>query len=147
MQRVSRAELRVGGEVISRIGSGIVLLVGVETGDTAADAALVVDKISGLRVFPDSNDKMNLSVRQIGGQVMVVSQFTLLGDIRRGRRPSFTSAAAPEEAAPLIDQMIQGFRSAGVDTVAGVFGAKMEVDLVNDGPVTLVFGVRSARLD
>jgi D-aminoacyl-tRNA deacylase len=146
LQRVSRAELRVGGELVSRIGHGVVLLVGVETGDTSSDVAIAVDKISGLRVFPDATDKMNLSLQQVGGQVMVVSQFTLVGDVKRGRRPSFTAAAPPEEAATLIDQMVDGFRSAGLDTVTGVFGAKMEVDSVNDGPVTLLFDFRNARL-
>lgn len=131
---------------MSRIGPGVVLLVGVETGDTAADVTVAVDKIVGLRVFPDADDKMNLSLRQVDGQVMVVSQFTLLGDVRKGRRPSFTAAAVPDEAAPLIDQMVERFRSEGVVTVAGVFGAKMEVDMVNDGPVTFVFDVRTARL-
>lgn len=146
LQRVSRAELRVDGEVVSRVDRGVVVLVGVETGDTSADVSLAVDKIAALRIFPDDEDRMNVSLQQAGGQVMVVSQFTLLGDVRKGRRPSFTAAAPPEEAAPLIDQMVEEFRSTGVDTVTGVFGAKMEVDLVNDGPVTLVFDVRNARL-
>jgi D-aminoacyl-tRNA deacylase len=146
MQRVSRAEVRVSGEVVDRIGPGIVLLVGMQVGDTSADVTVAVDKIVGMRVFPDEAGKMNLSLEEAGGQVMVVSQFTLLGDLRRGRRPSFTNAAPADEASLLIDLMIEAFRSAGVGTATGVFGANMEVDLVNDGPVTLVFDVRNATL-
>lgn len=146
MQRVSRAEVRVDEVAVAEIGTGLVLLVGVERGDTGADVATTVDKVVGLRVFQDAAGKMNLSVGEVGGQVLVVSQFTLLGDMRRGRRPSFTDAAPPEDAAPLIDQMVAAFREAGVVTGTGVFGAKMEVDMVNDGPVTLVFDVRSATL-
>jgi D-tyrosyl-tRNA(Tyr) deacylase len=146
MQRVSRAEVRVDDVVVGAIGTGLVLLVGVEHGDTSADVAVVVDKVVGLRVFEDTSGKMNLSVEETGGQILVVSQFTLLGDLRRGRRPSFTAAAPAQEAAALIDEMIAGFASAGVGIASGVFGAKMEVDLVNHGPVTLVFDVRNATL-
>lgn len=143
---MSRAEVRVEDVVVGAIGRGLLLLVGVEQGDTAADVTVAVDKIVGLRIFPDPADKMNLSVGETGGQILVVSQFTLVGDVKRGRRPSFTAAAPAEEAALLIDQMISEFNSAGVFTASGVFGAKMEVDLVNDGPVTLVFDVRNAIL-
>lgn len=146
MQRVSRAEVRVGEVVVGAIGSGLLLLVGVEQGDTTADVELAVHKVVGLRVFEDEAGKMNLSVGEMGGQILVVSQFTLLGDVRRGRRPSFTAAAPADEAAVRIDQMIAEFRSAGVETASGVFGAKMEVELVNDGPVTLVLDVRNATL-
>lgn len=128
------------------VGPGYLLLVGVEHGDTSADVRTVVDKVSGLRVFPDEAGRMNLSIGEVEGSVVVVSQFTLVGDMRRGRRPSFTDAAPPEVAAPLIDEMVAAFRQIGIDTGAGVFGAQMEVDLVNDGPVTLVFSVRNAML-
>lgn len=130
--------MSVDGSVVSAIGGGLCLLVGVEEGDDdrAADAA--VAKISGLRVFSDTAGKMNLSVAEVGGEVLVVSQFTLLGDTRRGRRPSFTAAASPETAQPLIHRMAVAFRSEGIPTSEGVFGARMEVELVNDGPVTLL---------
>ena len=143
---MSRAEVRVDDVVVGAIDRGLVLLVGVQQGDTDADVAVAVDKIVGLRIFQDDAGKMNLSVGETGGQILVVSQFTLLGDIKRGRRPSFTAAAPADEAVLMIDQMISAFRSAGVTTASGQFGAKMEVDMVNDGPVTLVFDVRNATL-
>ena len=146
LQRVSRARVKVEGSVVSAIGHGLVLLVGVEPEDTTEDVTVVIDKVSGLRVFSDDQGKMNLSIGDVGGEIMVVSQFTLLGDIRKGRRPSFAGAADPDRAAPLIDQMVEGFREVGISTGSGVFGAAMELDLVNDGPVTLVFSVRGAKL-
>lgn len=136
----------VEGSVVSAIGPGLVLLVGVEPEDTIDDVRVVVDKVAGLRVFSDDLGKMNLSIGDVGGEILVVSQFTLLGDIRKGRRPSFTNAADPDRAAPLIDQMVEGFGQVGISTGSGIFGAVMELDLVNDGPVTLVFSVRSAKL-
>jgi len=132
--------------VVSAIGPGLVLFVGVEHEDTMEEVRVVVDKVAGLRVFSDELGKMNLSIGDVGGEVLVVSQFTLLGDIRKGRRPSFTNAADPDRAAPLIDQMVEGFGQVGISTGSGIFGAVMEVDLVNDGPVTLVFSVRRAKL-
>lgn len=145
LQRVSRASVSVDGTVVAEIGRGLCLLVGIEDGDDAAVVDSSVSKISGLRVFSDAAGKMNLSLVDVEGEALVVSQFTLLGDTRRGRRPSFTTAAPPEVAGPLIDQMVAAFRLAGVPTSPGVFGAKMEVELVNDGPVTLVleFGAES----
>lgn len=128
----------VDGASVSEIGQGLCLLVGVEEGDDSATVDSAVSKISGLRVFSDAAGKMNLSVKDVGGELLVVSQFTLLGDTRRGRRPSFTAAASPELASPLIDRMASGFQSEGIPTSQGVFGAKMEVELVNDGPVTLL---------
>lgn len=130
--------MSVGGDVVARIGPGLCLLVGIgeDDDDTAIDAA--VAKITGLRVFSDHEGKMNLSVADVEGEVLVVSQFTLLGDTRRGRRPSFTAAASPETARPLIERMVTLLRSAGIPTSEGVFGARMEVELVNDGPVTLL---------
>jgi len=146
LQRVSEARVRVEGSVVSAIGPGLVLFVGVEHEDTMEEVRVVVDKVAGLRVFSDELGKMNLSIGDVGGEVLVVSQFTLLGDIRKGRRPSFTNAADPDRAAPLIDQMVEGFGQVGISTGSGIFGAVMEVDLVNDGPVTLVFSVRRAKL-
>lgn len=147
LQRVSRASVSVDGSLVSAIGNGLLLLVGIENGDTDEDVSVAVDKISGLRVFPDEVGKMNLSIGDVDGEILIVSQFTLLGDIRRGRRPSFTGAAAPDLAAPLIDQMTKDLTNIGIRTSSGVFGAAMEVELVNDGPVTLVFSVRNAKLD
>lgn len=132
---------------MASIGAGFLLLVGVAAGDGAADANTVVDKIAGLRVFPDEAGQMNLSIGDVAGEILVVSQFTLLGDVRKGRRPSFTGAAAPAVAAPMIDSMIERFRDAGIPTESGVFGAMMEVELVNEGPVTLVLDVSGGRLD
>lgn len=128
------------------IGPGFVLLVGVAEADGEADANAVVDKIAGLRVFSDQAGKMNLSIGDVAGEILVVSQFTLLGDARKGRRPSFTGAADPAIAAPMIDDMVERFRAAGIPTVSGVFGAMMEVELVNEGPVTLVLDVSDGRL-
>lgn len=106
-----------------------------------------MDKVANLRVFSDDDGKMNLTLGDVGGKVIVVSQFTLLGDLKRGRRPSFTGAAGPDVAAPLIEEMVEGFRQSGFETGSGVFGAAMDVELVNEGPVTLGFSVRNARLD
>lgn len=132
---------------MASIGRGALLFVGIEPADTSEDVSVAVDKIAGLRVFADDVGKMNLSIGDVEGEIIVVSQFTLLGDIRKGRRPSFTGAATPDVAAPLLDEMVDGFRQIGIRTGTGVFGASMEVDLVNDGPVTLSFSVRNARLD
>lgn len=123
---------------MSEIGQGLCLLVGIEEGDDEETVDSAVPKITGLRVFSDTSGKMNLSVTEVSGEILVVSQFTLLGDTRRGRRPSFTLAASPETAKPLVERMAAGFRAAGVTTGEGVFGAKMELELVNDGPVTLL---------
>lgn len=142
IQRVSSASVTVGGEQVSSIGPGLCLLVGVEPEDTEADSSMVAAKVAGLRVFPDRQGKMNLSVGDVDGEVLVVSQFTLLGDLRRGRRPSFTGAAPPEAASPLIDHLVEILLSSGVPTVGGRFGAHMEVELTNDGPVTLLLDVR-----
>lgn len=139
--------MSVDGSVVAAIGRGLVLLVGIEPADTSRDVQTAVDKVANLRVFSDVDGKMNLTLGDIGGKVIVVSQFTLLGDMKRGRRPSFTGAAGPDVAAPLIEEMVEGFRQAGIETGSGVFGAAMEVELVNEGPVTLGFSVRDAKLD
>lgn len=138
--------MKVDGSVVAAIGHGFLLLIGIEPGDTSEDVQVAVAKIADLRVFADDEAKMNLSLREVGGAVMVVSQFTLLGDVRKGRRPSFTAAAAPEVAAPLIEEMVASFHQAGFETASGVFGANMAVESVNDGPVTLLLSVRNARL-
>lgn len=138
--------MTVGGALIASISRGFLLLVGVADGDDGADIAAAVDKIAGLRVFPDEVGKMNLSIGDMGGEILVVSQFTLLGDVRKGRRPSFTAAADPTVAAPLIDDMVRRFREIGIPTGQGVFGAVMDVALVNEGPVTMVFDVIDGKL-
>jgi D-tyrosyl-tRNA(Tyr) deacylase len=138
LQRVGSASVSVDGERVSGIGRGLCLLVGIRSGDNHHQVDAAVTKISGLRVFGDDAGKMNLSVMDVDGEILVVSQFTLLGDTRRGRRPSFTMAAPPEEAQPLLDHMVEGFRAEGIPTSVGVFGAHMTVELANDGPVTLI---------
>ncbi len=146
VQRVTRAAVRVGGETVGEIGRGLLVLVGAAAGDGPADAAALADKLAGLRIFPDDEGRMNRSVVEAGGAVLVVSQFTLCGDVRRGRRPSFTEAAAPEAAEPLVDLVAAHLHAAGVPCATGRFRAHMEVDLLNDGPVTLVIDVTGGRV-
>jgi D-aminoacyl-tRNA deacylase len=148
VQRVSRAEVRVDGKVTGRIGRGLAVLLGVSRDDTERDGDYLLDRIVGLRIFPDAEGKMNLGLEQVGGELLVVSQFTLYGDTRRGRRPSFVEAAPPERAVALYDRFVAAARARGLTVGTGVFQAMMEVELVNDGPVTLVVeskesGVRS----
>ena len=139
LQRVSEASVTVGGEEISSIGPGLLLLVGVARGDGEAEADWLAEKVSGLRIMRDEEGKMNRSVLDLGGAILAVSQFTLLAETRKGKRPSFVGAAPPEEAARLFDYFCGRLRAAGVDRVeAGRFGAMMDVALVNDGPVTIV---------
>lgn len=138
IQRVTQAQVTVQQREVGAIRHGFVVLLGVAEGDKASDAEWMADRVVGLRVFEDDSGKMNLSLKQVEGQVLVVSQFTLLGDCRKGRRPSFVRAAAPEIAEPLYEHFVAAVRSAGVTTATGVFGADMQVALVNDGPVTLV---------
>lgn len=139
LQRVSRAEVRVGGEVVGRIGGGYAILVGFAEGDGPEQVEWMADKITGLRVFPDEDGQMNRSLADVGGSVLVVSQFTLYGDVRKGRRPSFVQAAPREVAVPLYERFIEAFRARRVsDVQSGAFGAMMDVELVNDGPVTLI---------
>jgi D-tyrosyl-tRNA(Tyr) deacylase len=137
LQRVSRAEVRVGEHVTGSIGRGFVILVGFTHRDSAAQVDWMVEKIIGLRVFPDDDDKMNRSLEEVEGTLLVVSQFTLYGDAVKGRRPSFIDAARPEQAIPLYEQFVAALRAKGVPTETGEFGASMQVELVNDGPVTL----------
>jgi D-tyrosyl-tRNA(Tyr) deacylase len=141
LQRVSRAEVRVrdgtGVRVTGSIGKGFLLLVGFTHGDTDAQLNWMADKVSGLRIFADAEDKMNLALADVGGSVLIVSQFTLYGDAEKGRRPSFIDAARPEVAVPLYEKFISLMRERGVAVETGEFGAMMDVELVNDGPVTL----------
>ena len=137
LQRVSRAEVRVGGRVTGRIGRGYLLLVGFATGDSEDGAIWMADKVIGLRLFADADDKMNLSLAEVAGALLVVSQFTLYGDAAKGRRPSFIGAATPDVANPLYERFLTLLRDRGAPVEAGEFGAMMEVELVNDGPVTL----------
>lgn len=139
LQRVSRASVKVGGEPVSEIGSGLLLLIGVAKDDANEAVEWLARKVAGLRVFADAEGKMNLSAAEAGGAVLAVSQFTLLGDARKGNRPSFAEAAPPEEAEPLFESFCERLRETGVPEVkTGCFGAMMDVELVNDGPVTLV---------
>ena len=139
LQRVGNASVSVAGEEISRISSGLLLLVGIAAGDGEPEADWLATKVSGLRVFADESGKMNRSVVEAGGAILAVSQFTLLADTRKGRRPSFINAAPPGEAEPLFDYFCERLRESGVRTVeTGRFGAMMDVALTNDGPVTIV---------
>lgn len=139
VQRVSRASVRVGGEVAGAIGTGLLVLAGVEKGDTEAVAERAAERLATLRVFEDGDGHMNRGLDEVGGAVLVVSQFTLAGSIRRGRRPSFDGAARPEEAKPVVDALVAALAARGVQVATGVFRAHMEVELVNDGPVTFVW--------
>jgi len=138
IQRVSQAYVTVENKIVGRIGCGLVILLGVFQNDGDADAAFLADKIAGLRIFGDEQQKMNLSIKDVGGAALVISQFTLCGDWRKGRRPSFISAADPETGRRLYEKFIADLKIAGVPTEQGVFGAMMAVSLVNDGPVTFV---------
>jgi len=138
VQRVSRAKVTVSGEVAGEIGAGLLVLLGVGSGDTPADADYLADKIVGLRIFEDSGGKMNLSVVDIGGAVLAVSQFTLYGDVRRGKRPSFDAAAPPQLARALYEYFVEKIRSAGLRCETGRFQETMQVELVNEGPVTIL---------
>jgi D-tyrosyl-tRNA(Tyr) deacylase len=138
IQRVSRASVRVGGATVGAIGKGLLVLAAAERGDSPAELEWCARKIAGVRVFPDENGKMNLSVAEAGGEVLLVSQFTLAGHLKKGTRPSFSSAAPPEEARRMLDRLAGLVRERGLRVETGVFGAMMEVELVNDGPVTLV---------
>lgn len=139
LQRVQRASVSVDGDPVSGIGPGLLLLVGVAEGDGPEEAGWLAGKVAGLRVFADETGRMNRSVTDSGGEVLAVSQFTLLGDARKGNRPSFVRAAPPEVAEPLFDAFCERLRAAGVASVhTGRFGAMMDVELVNDGPVTLL---------
>lgn len=138
VQRVKRASVTIDGTKTAEIGVGFLILLGVHETDTEADAAYLAKKCCGLRVFEDDNGKMNRSVQDVGGEFLIVSNFTLYGDCRKGNRPSFTSAARPETAVPLYEHFISCVRQSGIACQTGTFGADMQVELLNDGPVTLI---------
>ena len=138
IQRVSEGSVTVEGKVVAEIGQGLVILLGIAQGDTAALAQQMVEKIAHLRIFEDEDEKMNLSLLDVGAEAIVVSQFTLYADTSRGRRPSFVNAARPDIAEPLVETFAKLMNDQGVPTQTGVFGAMMNVALINDGPVTIV---------
>ena len=142
VQRVARAEVRVGGDVVGKIAEGLLVLVGVGVDDDESDAVTLARKLAGLRIFRDDDGNMNRDVTEIGGAVLAISQFTLHGDARKGRRPSFIAAARPELAEPLYERAVTELRSLGIQTATGRFGATMEVELVNDGPVTILLDTK-----
>lgn len=146
MQRVTRASVEIDGVVVGSIDSGFLLLVGIEPSDTEDDIARAVDKVGHLRVFPDEAGQMNRSLLETDGSALVVSQFTLLGDLRKGRRPSFVGAAPPQEAETMVDRFVEGLRGSGVHVETGVFGASMNVELVNSGPVTILLEIKDGRV-
>ena len=145
LQRVNRASVTVDDRVVGAIDEGLLILVGVADGDGETQAQALASKVAGLRIFSDSEGRINESLRDIGGSALVVSQFTLHAEVRKGRRPSFTAAARPEVAEPLVDHFAQSLRSHGVPVETGEFGALMSVELVNDGPFTIV--IDSADLE
>ena len=144
VQRVSRAQVTVNGEIAGKIGLGLLLLLGVGRDDGEADATYLAEKIAGLRVFEDAQGKMNRSVQEVGGSVLAVSQFTLYGDVRRGKRPSFDAAAPPEKARQLYEFFVEQIRAAGLPCETGRFQEMMKVDLVNEGPVTILLDSQKA---
>ncbi len=144
LQRVNRASVSVDGKLISEIGQGLLVLLGVCDDDTNADLNYMADKITGLRIFEDENGKMNLSIEDIKGEILVVSQFTLFGDCRKGKRPSFSSAGKPDYANEMYEKFIDKMKERGLNVGHGIFGADMKVDLLNDGPVTLLLDSKKA---
>jgi len=138
VQRVARARVVIDGHVVGEIQQGLLVLLGVTHTDTPADVQWLAEKIAGLRIFNDADGKMNRDVTEAGGGILVVSQFTLYGDCKKGRRPSFVDAARPETAVPLYEAFVNAIKALGIPTATGSFGAMMQVELVNDGPVTLV---------
>lgn len=142
LQRVTRASVRVGGEVLGEIDSGLVVLLGVARDDTEADIKYLVEKIAAIRLFDDADGRMNLSIKEVNGALLVVSQFTLYGDVRRGRRPSWSEAAPPEMAEPLYESFVAEARRSVAQVETGSFRAMMQVELVNDGPVTILIDSR-----
>ena len=142
LQRVSRASVSVEGEFVGRIGRGLLVLAAVERGDGEAQAKRLAERIVGYRVFPDEEGRMNRSLQQIGGELLLVSQFTLAADTRKGTRPGFSKAAPPEEGERLFGQLVAEARALGIDVETGVYGADMDVELVNSGPVTILLQAR-----
>ena len=142
IQRVEKASVSVEGEIKGQIGAGFLVLIGVEEGDGDADFRYIAEKVPNLRVFEDEQGKMNRSLLDVGGELLAVSQFTLLGDARGGRRPSFITAARPETADPMYERLVADWRARGIRVETGVFGAHMKVSLINDGPVTILLDSR-----
>ena len=142
VQRVTEASVSVAGEVVGAVGRGLMVLLGVEVGDGEKDAAYITEKVAGLRIFDDAAGKMNLALTDVGGGILAVSQFTLLGDARGGKRPSFIQAERPEAADALYRNVVAAWRARGIAVGTGVFGADMQVHLVNDGPVTILLDSR-----
>ncbi len=138
--------VRVGGETVGEIGRGMLVLVGVERGDGAADAAALAAKLAGLRIFTDPDGRMNLDSAAVGGEFLIVSQFTLGASLAKGRRPSFNAAAPPDQARPLVEAVMAALEARGLRVAGGRFGADMQVELVNDGPVTFVLEVKDGRV-
>ncbi len=145
IQRVSNASVEVDGNTVGKIGKGFLLLVGVEKGDTENEAVIMAEKISKMRIFEDENGKMNLSLFDVSGEVLVISQFTLCADCRRGNRPDYLNAEHPSIANPLYEYFVSEMRNKGIKTEKGVFGADMKVSLINDGPVTIVLDSQSLK--
>lgn len=146
VQRVSKASVTVDGVVVGTINRGLMVLAGATHGDTEADAVAVAAKVAGLRIFRDENDRMNLALADVGGAVLLISQFTLYGSVKKGRRPSFVDAATGDVAEPIVDAMREALQGLGLTVETGVFGADMAVELTNDGPVTLVIETREGRV-
>lgn len=146
IQRAKRGQVAVAGEVVGQIEQGIVVLLGVTHTDTEEDVTALVDKLIHLRIFEDDFGKMNRSLRDVDGSILSISQFTLYGDIRKGRRPSFVKAATPEHAKELYELFNEQLRRAGIHVATGIFGAKMAVDLINDGPVTLLIETKAGKV-
>ncbi|WP_313002104.1 D-aminoacyl-tRNA deacylase [Chryseobacterium gleum] len=138
IQRVSEASVKVEGKIVGEIGKGLMLLVGVDENDEKTDADWLVQKVLNLRIFGDEEDKLNLSVKDISGEILCISQFTLIADYKKGNRPSFIKAAKPDKAVPLFDYFKEEISKSGLKTESGIFGADMKVSLINDGPVTIV---------
>jgi len=138
IQRVTEASVTVNNQVVGQIGGGLLVLLGIGVGDQLAEATLLAEKIANMRIFADDDGRFNRSALDVGGAALVISQFTLYADTRRGRRPSFAAAAPPELAAPLVDAFVAALRERGMTVASGVFGAHMHVALLNDGPVTIV---------
>ena len=138
IQRVSESSVQVDGKMVGQIGAGLMLLIGIDENDEKADADWLVQKILNLRIFGDEDGKLNLSVKDIGGEILCISQFTLIADYKKGNRPSFIKAARPEKAVPLFEYFKEEIAKSGLKTESGIFGADMKVSLVNDGPVTIV---------
>lgn len=138
IQRVSEASVKVDGKIVGEIGKGFMLLIGIDEQDEKADADWLIQKILNLRIFGDENEKLNLSIKDISGEILCISQFTLIADYKKGNRPSFIKAAKPDKAIPLFDYFKEEIAKSGLKTESGIFGADMKVSLINDGPVTIV---------